>query len=138
MMRGFKGFALKFDNSLNRPCALRYGHFPQPLVFRLLGTDFDRKSKRKAEKDNAQHTRPPSQVKQSAFPSKDYSGRFRHCKGENLQNLQRAAAGEFAGSTELIAAAGSLLLGLCAHILVSEFTLLRFLWLALTGFVPVA
>jgi hypothetical protein len=101
-----------------------------------LGTDFERKSKRKAEKDNAQHTRPPSQVKQ--FPSKDYSGRFCHCKGENLQNLQRAAAGEFARSTELIAAAGSLLLGLRAHILLSEFTLLRFLWLALTGFVPVA
>jgi hypothetical protein len=38
----------------------------------------------------------------------------------------------------LIAAAGSLLLGLRAHILLSEFTLLRFLWLALTGFVPVA
>jgi hypothetical protein len=32
-----------------------------------LGTDFDRKSKRKAEKDNAQHTRPPSQVKQKVF-----------------------------------------------------------------------
>jgi hypothetical protein len=79
-----------------------------------------------------------SNKRSSAFRSKDYGGRFRHCKGENLQNLQRATAGEFAGSTELIAAAGSLLLGLRAHILVSEFTLLRFLWLALTGFVPVA